>query len=178
MFSIYHHPATPSEEGEGLPPHHAPQHLCVRPWQADDAEAFYRLNEQWISAHWELEEHDREMLSHPERILEEGGQIFTATLGERIIGVCALIRLHEGPWTHELAKLAVSPEAQGLGAGRALCEAVIAAARADDGQRLFLESNTGLHPAIHLYRSLGFQEIEDAHPHYARGDIQMELTLA
>lgn len=152
--------------------------LRIRPWQEGDEEAFYRLNEQWISAHWELEEHDREVLSHPEHLLEEGGQIFAATLGERVIGVCALVRLHEGPWTHELAKLAVSPEAQGLGAGRALCEAVIDAARADGCKRLFLESNTGLRPAIHLYRSLGFQEVEDTHPHYARGDIQMTLPLA
>ena len=39
------------------------------------------------------------------------------------------------------------------------------------------ESNTLLKPAIHTYKKLGFRELAEYHPAYARGDIQMELTL-
>ena len=43
--------------------------------------------------------------------------------------------------------------------------------------KLFLESNTRLKPAIALYRKLGFKELPEYHPAYARGDIQMDLDL-
>ena len=50
-------------------------------------------------------------------------------------------------------------------------------ARALGAKSLFLESNTLLKPAIHTYKKLGFRELAEYHPAYARGDIQMELTL-
>ena len=57
------------------------------------------------------------------------------------------------------------------------CEKMPCQARALGAKSLFLESNTLLKPAIHTYKKLGFHELAEYHPAYARGDIQMELTL-
>ncbi|MDE6575665.1 MAG: GNAT family N-acetyltransferase [Muribaculaceae bacterium] len=65
----------------------------------------------------------------------------------------------------------------GGGLGDALFRSAIAKAKSLGAKKLFLESNTLLKPAIGLYRKFGFTELKDYHPTYARGDIQMELTL-
>ena len=94
------------------------------------------------------------------------------------VGVCALCAMPDGStYDFELAKLAVNDFIKRKGIGRRLCEAVINKARELGGKVLFLESNTRLKPAIALYRKLGFKELPEYHPAYARGDIQMELSL-
>ena len=80
-------------------------------------------------------------------------------------------------YDYELAKFAVSPKAQGKGIGILLCEAVVNKAKELGAKKLFLESNTLLKPAIHIYRKIGFKELSEYHPAYERGDIQMELTI-
>ena len=141
--------------------------------------AFYELNRKWIEMYWALEPHDIEVLENPERhILEKGGHIFVALYNGFPVGVCALCPLPpEAPYDFELAKLAVNNSIRRKGIGHRLCDAVINRARELGGKTLFLESNTRLKPAIALYRKLGFKELPEYHPAYARGDIQMELSL-
>lgn len=141
--------------------------------------AFYELNRKWIEQYWELEPHDIEVLESPDKhILEKGGHIFVALYNGFPVGVCALCPMpEESPYDFELAKLAVNNSIQRKGIGRRLCDAVINKARELGAGRLFLESNTRLKPAIALYRKLGFKELPEYHPAYARGDIQMELSF-
>lgn len=141
--------------------------------------AFYELTRQWIERYWELEPHDIEVLENPHRhIIEKGGHIFVALYNGLPVGVCALCPMpEESPYDFELAKLAVSDSVKRKGVGHRLCDAVISKARESGGKMLFLESNTRLKPAIALYRKLGFKELPEYHPAYARGDIQMELPL-
>lgn len=140
--------------------------------------AFRSLNEQWITQHWQLEEHDIECIDHPqESIIDRGGHIFVALYRGEPVGVCALCKMDDPNYDYELAKLAVSPTAQGKGIGTLLCKAVIDKARELGARNLFLESNTLLKPAIHTYKKLGFRELAEYHPAYARGDIQMELLF-
>lgn len=141
--------------------------------------AFYELNRKWIELYWELEPHDIEVMENPEKhILDKGGYIFVALYNGFPVGVCALCPMHEeSTYDFELAKLAVNNSVQRKGIGRRLCESVINKARELGGEKLFLESNTRLKPAIALYRKLGFKELPEYHPAYARGDIQMELSL-
>jgi GNAT superfamily N-acetyltransferase len=76
--------------------------------------------------------------------------------------------------------MAVTPAAQGSGAGRAILTAVIEEARRIGARRLFLETNRVMAPAIHLYESLGFRHIpaDRVQPSsYARSDVAMELFL-
>lgn len=137
---------------------------------------FRKLNEQWITQHWQLEPHDIECLDHPqESIIDRGGHIFVALYRDEPVGVCALCKMDDPVYEYELAKLAVNPDIHGKGIGYLLCKAVVDKAKSLGAKNIFLESNTLLKPAIHIYRKLGFRELAEYHPAYARGDIQMEL---
>lgn len=142
-------------------------------------QAFFDLNRQWIERYWQLEPHDIELLADPEStILEKGGCIMVALYGEKAVGVCALCRMDPSTgYDYELAKLAVDSGIQRKGIGLRLCHAAIGKARELGASTLFLESNTRLKPAIALYRKLGFEELSEYHPAYARGDIQMKLKI-
>ncbi len=148
-------------------------------YQPQYKKAFYELNRKWIEQYWELEPHDIEVLENPEtHILEKGGHIFVALYNGFPVGVCALCPMpDDSPYNYELAKLAVNSSIQRKGIGRRLCDAVINKARELGADTVFLESNTRLKPAIALYRKLGFRELPEYHPAYARGDIQMELSI-
>ncbi|MDE7305632.1 MAG: bifunctional helix-turn-helix transcriptional regulator/GNAT family N-acetyltransferase [Alistipes sp.] len=150
----------------------------IIPYEPCHRSAFRALNEQWITQHWQLEAHDIECLDQPqESIIDKGGDIFVALYKDKPVGVCALCKMDDPAYDYELAKLAVSPDAQGKGIGYLLCKAVVDKARSLGAKKLFLESNTLLKPAIHTYKKLGFRELAEYHPAYARGDIQMELFL-
>ncbi|MEM7052214.1 MAG: bifunctional helix-turn-helix transcriptional regulator/GNAT family N-acetyltransferase [Acidobacteriota bacterium] len=150
--------------------------VAVRDFEAGDGPAFERLNREWIDAYFEIEEQDLRYLQNPEAtILEPGGQILMALHRGEVVGTCALIKMDDGGF--ELAKMAVTPSAQGLGIGALLGRAVIERARQLGAPRAFLESNRRLAPALQLYRKLGFVEVENQPSGYSRSDIQMEIRL-
>lgn len=152
--------------------------IKIVPYEPCYQSAFKTLTEEWINAHWQMEEADKKAVEHPqEYIIDRGGAIFVALYKEQPVGVCALYKLNGSTYDYELAKLAVSPEVHGKGLGEQLCETVINKAIEQGGKKIFLESNTLLKPAIHLYRKLGFKELAEYHPAYARGNIQMELIV-
>ena len=139
-------------------------------------ESFKQLNEEWITTWFKMEESDHKSLDYPEEyILDKGGYIFIATYNDEPMGTCALIKM-EGN-TFELAKMAVSPKAKGKGIGWLLGNAAIAKAKEVGANRLYLESNTILKPAINLYNKLGFKKITGTPSPYERANIQMELNL-
>lgn len=138
--------------------------------------AFKQLNLEWITAHWQPEPADFKMLDHPqEYIIDSGGYIAVAVDAEDILGTCALIKMTDD--CYELAKMAVAQGAKRQGIGRALGAVVIEKARALGASRVYLESNTVLAPAMHLYRKLGFKTIAAQPSPYERCNIQMELRL-
>lgn len=156
----------------------ATRHVEITDYKPEYAAAFKRLNVMWINSLWTLEAHDFEVLNDPETsILSKGGYIFVALVNGEPMGVVALCRMQHNEYDYEIAKLAVDPAARGTGLGDALFRSAIAKAKSLGAKKLFLESNRLLKPAIGLYRKFGFTELKDYHPAYARGDIQMELTL-
>ena len=137
---------------------------------------FIRLNEQWITEHFEIEAMDLHLREDPGKVLREGGHIFSATIDGIVIGVAALFR--DGPNQFELARMAVDPAYRGRGIGRALAVAALQKAREEGAIRVNLGSNTRLTPALALYRSLGFKVVrEGAHPVYTRCNIVMAIDL-
>lgn len=100
-----------------------------------------------------------------------------ATYKDEPVGVCALCKMDDPEFDYELAKLAVDPCVRGKGIGVRLCEAAVNKARELGARKIFLESNTLLKPAVHIYKKMGFKELSEYQPAYDRGDIQMELTI-
>lgn len=148
--------------------------LRIVPFASHLRAHFYRLNEAWLRKYFYVEEIDHRVLSAPEtEILQRGGAILFATLGDDVVGTCAL--MPEDAGVYELTKMAVEESRQGLGIGRALLEAAIAEFRARGGRRLFLETNSKLAPALRLYESAGFERQPSIKPdsHYARADVYM-----
>jgi ribosomal protein S18 acetylase RimI-like enzyme len=148
----------------------------VVPYAPEHRAAFRDLNLEWIGRYFEVEAEDRRILDDPEaHVLGPGGAILMALDRDRSVGTGALVRM--GPHEFELAKMAVTPAAQGRGIGRRICVELIALARELGAHRLELLSHRSLEPAIALYRSLGFREIPLGDVPYRRANIRMELAL-
>ena len=154
------------------------ENFDIVPYRSEFKEAFKSLNEEWISAYFTMEEADYKALDHAEEyILQNGGAIFVALVNQEAVGVCALIKMQNCPFDFELAKMAVSPKFQGNKIGFYLGQTAIDYAKKIGAQAIYLESNTILASAIHLYRKLGFTEISGYSSPYQRVDIQMALSL-
>ncbi|WP_281558284.1 bifunctional helix-turn-helix transcriptional regulator/GNAT family N-acetyltransferase [Thalassomonas sp. RHCl1] len=139
--------------------------------------AFKALNVEWISQFWQLEKPDFDALDNPEDyILNQSGAILIALDNSTPVGCCALIKMDNH--NYELAKMAVSPKAQGKGIGLLLGQKIIERAGLLGAKRLYLESNSVLAPAINLYTKLGFKHIKGAISPYERCNVQMELHLS
>ena len=137
------------------------------------AEAFRVLNEAWISKHFAIEAKDREVLGDPQRkIVAPGGRIFMAMNGDEAVGCVALVKMADGGF--EVAKMTVSEALRGSGLGRRLMQRCIDAGAEMGATRLYLETNSGLGPALALYRALGFLDLAPVETPYARADVFME----
>ena len=148
-----------------------PQSIQIIEYQAIYKEDFKQINIEWIAKFFKVEPHDLEQLDAPEAIIDAGGQIFLARLNGEIVGTAALI--YDGEGIYELAKMGVTPKAQGLGVGKLLCQRSIEAAKTKNAKLLYLLSNRSLVPAITMYKSLGFEEVLLGDTLYERSDIKM-----
>ena len=142
-----------------------------------DYQAEYKkINVEWISEMFSLEPHDLEQLDQPDTfILPNGGAILLARRGGEIVGTVAMIRTGAGEF--ELAKMAVTKAARGVGIGRLLCEAAVEYARRMGARRVWLESNWKADTAVRLYERLGFVHLPLRQSLYTRADVHMELLL-
>ena len=141
------------------------------------ADDFAQLNFEWLEKYFYIEEYDRMVLTNPKQyILDTGGYIFMATVGEQVVGTVALIYREEG--VYELSKMAVTETFKGLRIGQKLMYACIHFAGQQNFDRLFLDSNRKLTPAITLYHKVGFKEIPvPENSPYERCNIRMELKI-
>jgi putative acetyltransferase len=153
--------------------------VLFRTFQPGDAGAFRRLNEAWIEKYFRLEDKDRETLENPEKyILAKGGHIIMAERAGEPVGCCALLNLEDGRF--EIAKMTVAESERGRGLGYQLLAYVVEFAREHSIRNLYLETNSSLTNAIHIYEKLGFRHLppERIEPSpYARADVYMEMTL-
>jgi putative acetyltransferase len=137
---------------------------------------FKEINVEWILVNFPVEVHDHEQLDHPERIIEAGGNIYLAKLGDEIVGTALLNYEGDGVW--ELGKMAVRPKAKGMGIGKLLLQHTIDVVKQRNPKLFYLESNTKQEVAIKMYRQLGWVEVPlNEHSHYERVDIKMEYPL-
>jgi GNAT superfamily N-acetyltransferase len=156
------------------------QRICIREFRPQDRQAFRRLNEEWLTKYFCVEEKDRQVLGDPHgHILAPGGAIFMVEVDGETVGCCALV--HKCDETFEVAKMAVTEACQGKGLGKLLLRTCIEKAKTLGKKRLILETNNVLGTAVALYRKFGFVEMgPDAAPPsaYSRTEIFMELKLS
>ena len=158
------------------------QQRCLEQVEIVDFQPQYRdyfksLNYAWIQKYFEIEALDERVLSNPEDIINKGGAILFAKMSEQVVGTCALIKLDDN--TYELAKMAVDEKFQGKQVGKKLGLAAINRSIELKAQKLVLESNKNLIPALNLYKKLGFHPVCTDHQKsmYQRANITMEMCL-
>ncbi|MGA2030949.1 MAG: GNAT family N-acetyltransferase [Thermoguttaceae bacterium] len=153
--------------------------ISIREFQPPDMDVFRRLNEEWLTKYFRIEEKDRHVLGDPcGYILATGGVIFMVEFDGEPVGCCALIPKDNE--TLEVAKMAVTATHQGKGLGKMLLQTCIEKAKSLGKKRLILETSSVLGTAVALYRRFGFIELgPDAAPPsaYARTEMFMELKL-
>ena len=151
----------------------APEYRIL-PFSDGLADDFRQLNEEWLERYFSIEPIDARVLGNPRgHVIEPGGQILFAMLGERAVGTCAIKPAGSG--RYELTKMAVTAAAQGRGCGRLLLLAAIDWFVAQRGKLLFLESHSSLVAALALYQRHGFVLLpRPFDSDYARSDVYME----
>jgi putative acetyltransferase len=150
------------------------QQTRIVAYQDKHADEFARLNREWLDRFELYEEADAKHLYSPrETILDIGGEIFVAEVGNRVVGTCALVPLSDEVF--EVAKLAVSADSRGEGLGRRLAEFAMKRAWDRGASRVTLLSSSKLGPALKLYESLGFKSmpLPSSQP-YETADVYME----
>lgn len=142
------------------------------------ASDFYDLNIEWLQTYFYVEDYDEEVLSKPTTyIIDRGGFIFFAILGDHIVGTVALMPTKDDNLL-ELTKMAVLKEMRNKKIGQLLLQHCIDFAKNHNFEALMLYSNTKLENAIYLYRKYGFKELHlEPNSPYERANIKMHLDL-
>ncbi len=149
----------------------------IVPFEEQHTADFTQLNFEWLEKYFYIEDYDREVLTKPNQyIISKGGYIFMAMIDNEVVGTVALINREQDGY--ELSKMAVTEKYKGLRIGQKLMYYAINFAGENQIDRVFLDSNRSLTPAISLYHKVGFKEIpvpEDTP--YERCNIRMELFI-
>ncbi|MGI9545227.1 MAG: GNAT family N-acetyltransferase, partial [Cyclobacteriaceae bacterium] len=88
--------------------------------------------------------------------------------------------IKQDDYTYELAKMAVDEAYRGKQIGKKLGLIAIERAKKLKAEKIILESNKTLTPALNLYRRLGFVNVCADHLKslYQRANVTMELNLS
>ena len=139
-----------------------PSGVMIRPACVGDAAAWADVANAAFCGYpgrYDMTEERAAALLGDERVVPAGSLL--AVREGRPIGLVSVWR-DEAPGTRiaEIASLAVVPDAQGLGIGRALLRAGVARARDTGYDRVSLSTSTTNAPALSLYTSEGFEVVE------------------
>lgn len=121
------------------------------------ARALFLEYQRWLNLDLCFQGFAEEVASLPGSYVPPKGRLLLAARGEHVVG-CVALRPFDSQ-DGEMKRLYLRPEAQGLGLGRTLTEAVIAEARAIGYRRLLLDTLPAMPAAQRLYESLGFVDI-------------------
>ena len=122
-----------------------------------------------------FQDFERELAALPGRYSPPAGRLLLAFVDGEPAGCVALRPLEDAHC--ELKRLYVRPLYRGLGLGRRLTEATLAAAREVGYRRICLDTLPSMATAQSLYRSLGFEQIEPYTTNPVPGATFMGLEL-
>jgi GNAT superfamily N-acetyltransferase len=142
------------------------------PDDIDEAHRLFRAFVAWqharpdqdvelVKAYFDEAAWEREVAGLPGAYAPPDGALLLAWDDGVAVGCVALRRLDERAC--EMKRMYVEDAGRGHGVGRALGEAVVAAARAAGYEEMLLDTSVGQREALGLYRSLGFVDVE---PYY------------
>jgi ribosomal protein S18 acetylase RimI-like enzyme len=124
---------------------------------------------------------DRELAELPGVYAPPGGRLYLAmtdSAQEHAVAGCVALRRTTEDHVCEMKRLYVRPQFRGRGAGGALVDAVIRAARELGYWRMRLDTiEPQMKQAVALYRRVGFQEIAPYRENPIAGALYMELEL-
>ena len=139
------------------------------------SEQFFILNKAWIEESWHLEDSDKKDLLNPDKIVENGGQVFFALENKIAIGTVAMIKSSGDRF--ELAKMTVQEDFRGKGIANMLMNECLKFAKQKNAREIFLISNDSLIIARNLYDKNGFKEVKLDSQKYDRGNVKMCLKI-
>lgn len=159
--------------------------VTVRTAGRDDLETLRTLFREYVAAphsealfhaYLDNQDFDREVADLPGVYEPPLGALLLAEHGSTVIG-CVALKPLDPPHICEMKRLFVRPEGRGLGAGHALVDGVIAAARNAGYSFMRLDCMPSMHDAQRLYRGFGFYEITPYNENPVAGSLFFELQL-
>ena len=139
------------------------------------SEQFFILNKVWIEESWRLEDSDKKDLLNPDKIVENGGQVFFALENKIPVGTAAMIKSSDDRF--ELAKMTVQEDFRGKGIANMLMDECLKFAKENKAKEIFLISNDSLTIARNLYDKYRFKEVNLDSKKYDRGNVKMILKI-
>jgi putative acetyltransferase len=104
--------------------------------------------------------HDAEVDAMAAAYARPRSAYFVVEIDGCVVGGCGIAPLEHGdPDVCELRKMYFLPQARGIGAGRAMIERCLDAARSLGYRRCYIETLTGMDAAQALYRRNGFEPL-------------------
>jgi len=122
-----------------------------------------------------FQDFERELASLPGSYAPPAGALLLAMADDAVAGCVGLRPLDGGAC--EMKRMYVRPAFRGLGLGRALADAVVAAAVEAGYRSMRLDTLETLHTAIDMYRSMGFAPIEPYYHNPLPGVLYLEKAL-
>ena len=151
------------------------ENVIVTDFLSQYSNEFYKLNKAWIEESWVLEDSDKKDLLNPDKIVENGGQVFFALENKIAIGTVAMIKSSNDRF--ELAKMTVQEDFRGKGIANILMDECLKFAKQNNAREIFLISNDSLIIARNLYDKYGFKEVVLDSQKYERGNVKMILQI-
>ena len=130
----------------------------------------------WLGVDLCFQNFAQELAELPGDYVPPSGRLFLAIDNDQIAGCVAIRKI--GADTCEMKRLYIRPAFRGQGLGRRLAEKIIEAAREIGYAHMRLDTlPRRMAPAIAMYRSLGFKNIEPYYDNPIEGVVFLELEL-
>jgi len=135
-----------------------------------------RLNSEWISENFDIEEFDKYVLQNPEEaIINKGGAILIALCDGEVAGTAGLRKLSDE--VYEFTKMTVDKKHRRKGIAESICYACFERAKELGATTVILYSNTVQAAAIKMYEKIGFQHLPVENTVYKRANVKMTIDL-